>query len=222
MTKVVKNWFYLCFMKRFLTFFALTVLSATVLSLAELSAQSVEHAKFMDIDMGVSIASFEKQLLQKGFEKHYLYSLYEGMGEYGQSQIPTDVKMFQGRFAGKDVEVIVFHTRSGLVHQVRVIYDSSEEWFEIHSAYQEMKQLFTKKYGKPYTCIEEFKGNSEGIELSRLRDGEGQYFSAFDIPNGYAGVYIAVLNPDGSGTLVLEYFDRAAEQVLEDEKISDI
>ena len=67
------------------------------------------------------------------------------------------VALMKGLFTGKWVEVLILSSpKTKTVWKVSVYYSKQESWTSLKSDYNEMVELFTKKYGEPKDHFEFF------------------------------------------------------------------
>lgn len=84
--------------------------------IAVLCSSHAQHLEFMGIPVNGSIEAFDAKLKAKGFVKSE---------EFGMGNTETK-KWYDGRFAGEDVVLIVYSTRTDLVYATSVL-----QYFEV-------------------------------------------------------------------------------------------
>ena len=176
------------------------LLIALLCLFSSLNAQN--HLTFKGIPIDGDISSFTDSLLSKGFT---LNEKFDGKGNKG----------FKGEFAGKDCELIVFHTPGGLVFKVVALQEYST-WSSLSSAFDDMTDIYTQKYGKPTKKIKTFVDpyyKGDGYELQAIRKDKCLYFYYWEVPNGSISVR---LNNLGSDYYVMLVYEDTMNQELRD------
>lgn len=163
-----------------------------------------EHLIFKGIPIDGDISAFSNSLRSKGFTPYDIYD-------------DKDSKGFKGEFAGKECELIVFHSPRGLVFKVLVLQEYYT-WSSLSSAFDDMVDLYTQKYGKPKSSYKRFidpyyKG--DGFELQALRNDKCVYFYVWDVPNGAIAVRLSSF---GSSYYVTLTYEDSTNQALRDKE----
>lgn len=106
------------------------------------------HLLFKGVPIDGTVNSFVQKMKQKGFT-------LEGNGE--------QTAIMKGAFAGqKNCKVGIFRTvEKDLVFRVAVLFEAEKQWFMLEKTYLFLKEMLTKKYGKPSFSIEEFDSYSQ-------------------------------------------------------------
>ena len=101
------------------------------------------HLLFKGVPIDGTVNSFVQKMKQKGFA-------LEGNGE--------QTAIMKGAFAGqKNCNVGIFRTvEKDLVFRVAVLFEAEKQWSMLEKTYLFLKEMLTKKYGKPSFSIEEF------------------------------------------------------------------
>lgn len=101
------------------------------------------HLLFKGVPIDGTVSSFVQKMKQKGFAIK---------ANDGQTAI------MKGAFAGyKNCEVYIFRTtEKDLVFRVGVGFEPDKSWELLSLKYFSLKQMLTKKYGKPSYCVEKF------------------------------------------------------------------
>ena len=117
-------------------------LSIIIACCVAISCFAQEHLSFKGIPITGSMTEFCKKLSQKGFTK---------IGSRG------NINMFSGNFTGRNSTVGVGATDDGKsVYSVVVLFDASDEWNVLVNTYDYYKEIYTRKYGKPSFCKENY------------------------------------------------------------------
>nr|DAI83728.1 MAG TPA: hypothetical protein [Caudoviricetes sp.] len=159
------------------------VLFLTICFLMAISsfAQESQHLEFKGVPLDGKLSDFVSKLEKKSFV----------LKEYARDY----VAVMKGNFAGDYVTIYVFATpKSKIVWKVAVNYNEKESWSSLKSDYTDMKELFTKKYGKPTEHYEFFSKpyyEGDGYELQALRKEKCHYISFYKLPLGSVAVEIS-------------------------------
>ncbi len=187
-------------MKKFMIFFILTFLSVS------LSAQ--EHLTFKNIPIEGSVSAYVAKLEAVGF-----YLLHENDGRSA---------ILQGSFAGfDDCTVYVIGSKSSkTVWKVVVGLPHQLSWSSTRSRYEDFKESYTAKYGKPADSFEFFidpyeKG--DGYELQAIKLEKGYYTTFWELSAGTIFVGISASN-NSDGWVRLVYEDAAGVEIMNREK----
>lgn len=122
--------------------FIITVLCAFA-TLCGYAQEKSGHLLFKGVPIDGTVNSFVQKMKQKGFTT---------VTNDGQTA------MMKGTFAGyKNCSLHILRTtEKDLVYRVGVFFEPDETWEFLSSKYFSLKQMLTKKYGKPSYCVEEF------------------------------------------------------------------
>ena len=112
-----------------------------------------------------------------------------------------------GTFAGKSATLYVLGTvKTKTAWKVSVDFGESNSWYSLKREYNDFKDLFTKKYGKPKTHYEFFSDpyyEGDGYELQALRRNKCHYLTIYDLDTGNIAI-----NLSSSESLKLIYEDK--------------
>ena len=154
------------------------------------------------------------------------------MKQTGLELVENDkgVALLYGDFAGyKRCEVLVQTlANNDLVCEITVGFPEQGVWTDLESDYQKLKDMLTKKYGKPDTSKEEFvnmpnymksvsDGNMYGVWYNHCA-----YSSTFKTTKGEILLYINKGTQPVSGKVNLRYKDKVNSQILEKIAIDDL
>lgn len=158
--------------------------------LLNVNAFSQNHLEFNGVSMNSEINSFTKKLESKGYElKEYI----------GSNAI------MEGTFTNHSAQLIILGTnKTKMVWKVSVKLASEFPWADLKNLYQDYKELYTKKYGKPHEHFEFFSKpyyEGDGYELQALKLGKCNYITFYKLETGYITVG---LSEDGCLQLVYE------------------
>lgn len=106
------------------------------------------HLLFKGVPIDGTVNSFVQKMKQKGFT---------AVTNDGQTA------MMNGAFAGyKNCNVGIYRAiEKDLVFRVAVFFETEKQWSMLERTYFALKEMLTKKYGKPSFCIEEFDSYSQ-------------------------------------------------------------
>lgn len=175
----------------FLLFSSLCVYSQEVNS--EQVEINYEAIKFMGIPMEGPFSTFKNRLEEKGLK----YVTTNSVGDH----------VFQGKFAGYNAIELVQITPKNTVYKCGVIIgegtDGFSTWNNLISAYNDIKNLLTQKYGDsiPEYTTEEFEHGDvkESERLYELKMGRCKYCVCFNIRGRITSAHMDLSNmPIGS------------------------
>lgn len=115
------------------------------------------HLEFMGIPINGTISSFQTKLLAKG----------STVGK-NNKDLPTGIRSFDGVFAGKDCEIIVWYNhRTKHVYQVRAIVECIS--LEVaHNTFDYYKNLLNQKYSGVALTSDMLEEHSEPYDFNMM------------------------------------------------------
>lgn len=143
--------------------------------------QGVSHLEFKGIPIDGNLQEFVSKMKSEGF-----YSkMYNNWGA-----------IMQGDFAGENSHVFIYSTtEEKIVWKVSVYFDSWDNWLSLESQYYEIKDMYTKKYGKPKKHYESFSNGRVPIDKMRAVNSDTcDYASYYFFPDG---VIVVSISPFG-------------------------
>lgn len=176
------------------------------------SSQS-EHLTFSNIPITGSLSSFVDKLVKQGFVRR------DGSDN-----------MLEGAFADKGSLISVDVTpKSKVVYRVGVIFDDTQQWFNIETTYSRFKRLLKSKYGNPIVEVEAFNdklpnGATMPIidRMSACKEGRCRYLSLWKNELGTISLSIAFLGHDLGTYVLLGYIDEKGSVLREKEISNDL
>ena len=133
----------------------------------------------------------------------------------------NNIVTMTGEFTKKNVTLQILSTpQSNTVWKVSVIFEEGVTWSSLKSAYNEYQELYTKKYGKPQSHVENFADpfrEGDGNELQALRDRKCNYSTIYHLSTGTINIEL-----DKSEALKISYEDSFNAQLKDTEKITSI
>lgn len=184
-------------MKRYLLsfFFALLGLMAT-------AQTHEEHLTFMGIPMTGTLEEFSQKLQEKGMEPEMQKEKY---------------CTFTGTFFGfSDCRILVPRGKNQIVHTAVVNLPYATTWERLDVHYSTLKLSLMKKYGEPFSCVEEFLNGTPStnpLKMDAVNRDECNYKTLFKTDKGMVILSIAHLSGDGEregehrSNVVLIYVD---------------
>lgn len=148
--------------------------TAIILLIASVIYAQDAHLKFKGIPIDGNYKEFAQKLIQKDFR---------------QIEASNDGIVLKGNFmATPGVMVIVYpEPSSKVVSVVSAMIEAGEKWPAIEGKYNDVVDTYKEKYGDPTYHIEEFTAdvfNNDSMRLSRLKDGQCDYKSLWDVEGG--------------------------------------
>lgn len=151
----------------------LLLLFAFVFSINIIGAQNV-HLTFKDIPIDGNVKDFADKLSKKGFTQN------EGLED--------DIIRMEGKFADFNAEVwLVATPKTKTIWKVVVTTKKYTSWSSIKADFEEYKEIYTKKYGKPANDYHFFSRpyyEGDGYEMQALKLEKCTYATVFKIPEG--------------------------------------
>ena len=195
-------------MKRIL--FALVLMLGYVAS--SMAQTASEHLTFKGIPIDGPLNTFVAKMKAAGF-KH----------------IGTEdgIAYLEGDFAGSKGCIVGVATlqNSNTVNTVGVIFPKHDDWSTLEREYNSLKEMLTRKYGKPSDCREEFqwyttpKDNS--TKLHCLQMDRCTYETDFETTNG--DIRLALAHTDRLDCFVLlKYWDKINTDTVKTQIIDDL
>lgn len=173
-----------------------------VLFIANYIYSQDSHIEFKGISLDGSLSSFVEKMEKNGF------TLQKSPREH--------VALMKGLFTGKWVEVLILSSpKTKTVWKVSVYYSKQESWTSLKSDYNEMVELFTKKYGEPKDHFEFFSSpyyEGDGYELQALRKEKCNYISFWTLDKG--GIIVDI---NQYGQIQVRYEDKVNVKIKEKE-----
>ena len=173
------------------------ILFSLLFAVCAICTAQTNHMKFKGIPMEGTPEEYAKKLMDKG---------YEDLG------LTNGVITLQGEFA-TEPDCLIFVQGSGTenktIHCVSVTFLPQDSWNKVHTRYTMLKDLLTRKYGKP-ECVERFSGGDPQMESLRflaLLNDECEYECNYECENGR--IVLSMTKLDSSSAVVsLVYFDK--------------
>lgn len=136
------------------------------------------HMEFMGIPIDGKAPEFVEQLEQKGFT-----TISEEDG----------IVTMEGIFANEECLIFVVATQdTGIVWKVGVVYkEVYTSWSSMVADFNDLKKLYTRKYGEPQRDVQFFEYPYElgdGFEMSALEDDKCLYATLYELKTGDIGI----------------------------------
>ncbi len=131
-----------------------------------------------------------------------------------------------GDFAGyRDCMIGVSALPSvNVVNTIGVIFPSCAEWADLERNYTHLKEMLTKKYGKPKRVVEQFQGynvTTNSDKLHELRMGRCNWVTVFEVPKGM--IQLSIESHDyAQHYVLLKYFDQMNTALVENASMEDL
>lgn len=184
------------------------------ISVIAFAQENKEHLTFKGIPVDGTLNSFVAQLKQKGFT-------YIGTND-GVAMLSGDFASYKNCIVGA-----VSLEDKDLVYKVVVIFPSHDIWSAIESDYQSLKQMLTKKYGKPTHCVETFQSYSQPQDdfrkMHELKMDRCKFNAGFETERGSIDLQIShEKNPSEGGYVRLVYFDAINQKAVMSDAMDDL
>ena len=195
-------------MKRLLT------IAVLIFSFMFVMAQTPNsHLTFKGIPITGTVESFAQKLGAKGLKK--TYSSKSSIG-------------FEGEFAGypKSLICVFKNPNRNIVHKVVVFFPNESSWARLEEQYDKLKGMLTNKYGEPASHSETFKEGAltfnDAAKMSSLKEGNGVYWSGWEVDNGTIYMEIFTTPDEDGGRISLGYSDKINDALAEKAKADDL
>ena len=174
------------------------LIAVSTLHAQDLEAQksdTIQHMKFMGIEMGGDISSFVEKIKQKGFK-------YE-------STLDGGIQALNGSFAGvNNCTIMIYPNNKKNVYSASVIFPFADTWSALNTTYHKIKSMLIQKYGEPYSCTEEFDSFIESLDdidkMLHIKMGRCNYSTSFLFNEGFILEQILHLKEDCYVSLIYE------------------
>ena len=173
---------------------------------------SNNHLTFMGIPITGTVENFAQKLGAKGFKKVFSNK---------------DAVVFEGKFAGySGCKIYVFKVPNrNIVYGVGVVFPKKSSWANLEEEYNKFKDMLTNKCGKPASHSETFKEGAstfnDEAKMRSLKEGNCDYWTRWNVENGYIRVKIFSLPDTDYGNISLIYYDKInsdlADKATEDD-----
>lgn len=168
------------------------VLFLLTVFLTSLNVFSQEHMMFNGIHIDGKVEELVHKLELKGYK---LDTYLDGHA------------IMTGTFAGKSATLYILGTvRTKTAWKISVNFGESNSWYSLKGEYNDFKELYTKKYGRPESHYEFFSDpyyEGDGYELQALRLNKCHYLTIYDLDTGSIAI-----NLSSSESLTLSYEDK--------------
>lgn len=169
------------------------------------SAVAQEHLYFRGVPISGKMDDFVSKMKSLGF---------------AVKQAGDDMVVMEGRFTGKDAELLIMATqRTKTVWKVSVDISDAISWGSLRNSYLDYKALYGQKYGKGSSSelFSEPYYEGDGYELQALRDGRCQYVTSFKTATGVITVKLTEEH-----ALRLSYEDSVNSELMITEKETSV
>lgn len=177
----------------------------TILAYCQIIAQEEDHThfEFMGIPIDGQISGIVEKLEQKGFT-------------IVQTTDDGHVLM-DGVFANNDSQILILVTPdTKIVWKIGVFPDKEyTNWASIKHDFNDMKSLYTRKYGEPALDRHYFSFPYElgdGFEMTALKMDKCTYYTSYELENGYISI-----NMTSDCKIMIVYEDKQNAEINERE-----
>lgn len=189
----------------FLLFFA-------ILSFVSLAQADSEHMTFKGVPIDGTLSEYIQKMKQKGF-----------------THVGTEdgIAMLTGDFAAyKDCLIgVATLKQKDLISKITVVFSPCETWFALASNYFSLKEMLTKKYGKPLECVEKFQSYSQpkddNTKMYEVQFDRCKYYTIWQTEKG--NIELSISHTGVTSCFVkLAYFDKINGEIIEAEAMDDL
>ncbi len=170
-----------------------------------------KHLKFKGVAINGTLEQYVAKMRQQGFSK---ISMSNGSAK------------LRGDFAGYKDCILYVQTldNKDLVSRIQVDFQEREVWSELYGNYTTLKDLLTKKYGKPSKSVERFDDRYVDDDESRMYNvkfDRCKYKSTFRTDNGEIILWINHIGVSEC-FVSLQYTDKINSKVIENAALGDL
>ena len=172
-----------------------------------------KHLTFKGIPITGTLEDFAQKMEAKGFKKTFS---------------DTTGVVLEGEFAGYSgcqIYVIKIPNRN-IVYRVDVGFPKESSWARLEKEYNQFKDMLTNKYGKPTSHSETFKEGvlafSDAAKMRSLKVGNCDYWTQWEVDNGYIQVEIVPITNTDNGYISLTYYDKINGALADKAKEDDL
>ena len=171
------------------------------------------HLTFKGIPITGTLESFAQKMQAKGFKKILSNKNWV---------------VLEGYFAGYSGCKISVHKvpNRNILHKVVVCLPEKSSWANLEKEYYKFKDMLTNKYGEPVLQSETFKEGastfSDATKMLSLKEGNCDYWTQWEVDNGYIEVHIFSISDTDDGDIRLFYFDKINDALAEKAKANDL
>lgn len=204
-------------MKKLLTLVVCLIMMGGIHAQVNIHAQgsipAQQHLTFKGVPIDGTIRDYKDAMIKAGFH-------YEGEED--------GISILTGDFAGYKNCIIGVSTLANcdIVSKIAVIFPYNSTWSALLNDYEHLKEMMTKKYGRPKDCQEKFTGyvgDSGDLKLLALRKGEYEWYSKFETELGTITLTIGQGNSySTTGSAVLIYQDKINSERVNNSAIDDL
>ena len=172
-----------------------------------------QHLAFKGVPIDGALKDYKDAMIKAGFH-------YEGEDE--------GVALLSGDFAGfKNVMIAVYTLANcDVVSHIAVIFPENSTWSELLTDYENLKDMMTKKYGRPKDCQERFTSyvsDSGDLRLTALSKGEYEWHTNYETDLGSIKLTISKgMVHYHTGCAVLIYQDKINSDKVKNSAIDDL
>lgn len=139
-----------------------------------------EHLTFKGIEINGNLSDIKKRLEMNGFS--FVCEVDNGL-------------VMEGNFAGySNCEILVLNSLyTNCVWKIVVLLPQCSNWYNLKDDYNKLKEIYTKKYGKPdsYEYFTSPYEEGDGYELTALSSNNCTYLSFYNVSKGDISVSIS-------------------------------
>ncbi|MGM9794761.1 MAG: hypothetical protein ACI3ZZ_00865 [Candidatus Aphodosoma sp.] len=178
------------------------------------------HLIFNNVPINGTLKSYIAQMEKKGFKINGWANLTKEKEQEIKSEAYKKGKAeMEGDFADFKrcnlyVETL---TNKDLVYKIRVEFEYTSEWKELKENYTHLKQLLTKKYGTPTSCMERIKYKYSFDTSPSFDTGYSTFNTLFKTDKGDIKLFI-----DSHHRLTLEYLDKKNSKLITDHALDEL
>lgn len=188
------------------------ILIILLITVSTISLKAQEHLTFKGVPIDGTLDTYVDNMQKAGFS---FIGKQEG------------IALLTGDFAGhRNCTVAVITLESmDIVNKITVLFDTYQDWANMHDNYSILKDLLSTKYGKHQNCVEKFEGyiqprddNSRMHELSMDRC---KYITTWETDKGFIELQITKGQYSG-GMVSLSYWDKINTMSIKEKALEDL
>lgn len=168
-------------------------------------AMAQDTIKIKGVPVQSKFNTFVREIKNKGFE-----AVFEN----------DECIVLNGKFIDEDCSLIIQNSGGNISNIIIVIKKDYSMWSSMKGKYEDIVELFTKKFGKPGNVVERYESpfeKGDGYEMTALKSGKLVCASYF-----YIGDYIISIGTTKECNIMIGYTNKKMLDNKQEQRINDI
>lgn len=177
------------------------------------NSTEIQHLTFKGVPIDGTLKEYVEAMKKAGF-------VYKEKTSDGSA-------ILTGDFAGYKKCSIKVSTLNNcdVVNRIFVQFSDKDTWSSLIIDYENLKTMLTKKYGKQKKCSEKFTsyvGDSNGLKMHALDDGEYEWYTVFSTELGNVELSIVEGTEYLTGAVLITYYDKINSNKVQNAALDDL